>query len=186
MPHDTYGLAWTPRADASFVPCDVLKAILDLKLDSILVTFEDQSAIEDFLQGQNEYPMARKVIDGRMVYLCNNDFEPFEGKPALKKMSPRLTGFGLAVRGDQPGPHINPIQRDQCHTPEALLGTGWSYCADIWNSGIMVRLPSDQLVNRSADAFSSQVWDLLAGRTLFQEFHDNQHHSYSAQHHLAK
>ncbi|KAI1154449.1 putative serine/threonine-protein kinase [Nemania diffusa] len=136
----------------------------DLKLDNILVTFEDQSVIESFVQGQVENPMARKLIDGWAVYLCHNDFGDFDGKPALRKMSPKITDFGLAERGDQPGPRINPIQPDHCHAPEVLLGTGWSYSADIWNFGIM-------------------VWDLLAGRELFQ---DRRNHSYSAQHHLAE
>ncbi|KAL2355760.1 kinase-like domain-containing protein [Cryomyces antarcticus] len=102
----------------------------DLKLDNILVTFEDQSVIESFVQGQIENPMARKLIDGQAVYLCHNDFGDFDGKPALKKI------------------------------------TGWLYSADVWNFGIM-------------------VWDLLAGRELFQTI-DCKNHSYSAQHHLAE
>jgi serine/threonine-protein kinase SRPK3 len=107
-------------------------------LDNILVTFEDQSVIEGFVQGQVENPMARKLIDGWAVYLCHNDFGDFDGKPALKKMSPKITDFSLAERGEQPGPRINPIQSGHCHAPEVLLGTGWSYSADIWNFGIMV------------------------------------------------
>lgn len=82
--------------------------------------------------------MARKLIDGRVVYLCHNDFGDFDGKPALRKMSPKITDFGQAERGDQPGPRINPIQPDHCHAPEVLLGTGWSYSADTWNFSIMV------------------------------------------------
>ncbi len=82
--------------------------------------------------------MARKFVDGRAVYLCHNDFGDFDGKPALKKMFPKITDFGLAERGDQPGPRIHPIQPAHCHAPEVLLGTGWSYSADIWNFGIMV------------------------------------------------
>jgi serine/threonine protein kinase len=107
-------------------------------LDNILVTFEDQSVIESFVQGQIDNPMPRKLIDGRAVYLCHNDFGDFDGKPALRKMSPKITDFGLAERGDQPGPRINPIQPNHCHAPEVLLGTGWSYGADVWNFGIMV------------------------------------------------
>jgi len=86
--------------------------------------------------------MARKLIDGRAVYLCHNDFGDFDDKPALKKMSPKITDLGLAERGDQPGPRINPIQPEHCHAPEVLLGTGWSYSADIWNFGIMVCIMS--------------------------------------------
>ena len=111
---------------------------VDLKLDNILITFEDQSVIDRFVHNQTENPMARKLIDGRAVCLCHNDFGDLDGKPALKKMSPKITDFGLAERGDQPGQHIHPIQPNNCHAPEALLGTGWSYSADIWNFGIMV------------------------------------------------
>ena len=111
-----------------------------MKLDNILVVFEDTSVIESFVQGQVENPMARKLVDGRAVYLCHNDFGDFDGKAALKKISPKITDFGLAERGDQPGPRIHPIQPDHCHAPEVLLGTGWSYSADIWNFGIMVNI----------------------------------------------
>ncbi|KAK4999465.1 hypothetical protein LTR66_001522 [Elasticomyces elasticus] len=110
--------------------------------------------------------MARKLIDGRAVYRCHNDFGDFDGKAALRKMFPKITDFGLAERGDQPGPRIHPIQPAHCHAPEVLLGTGWSYSADIWNFGIM-------------------VWDLLAGQKLFQTA-DRENHSYSAQQHLAE
>jgi hypothetical protein len=49
--------------------------------------------------------MARKLMEGWAVYLCHNDFRDFDGKPALKKMSPKITDFGLAEQGDQPGYH---------------------------------------------------------------------------------
>jgi serine/threonine-protein kinase SRPK3 len=107
-------------------------------LDNVLVTFEDLSVIDSFVHGQHEHPMARKMISGRAVYLCHNDFGPFDGKPALRKMSPKITDFGLAEWGDESEPRINPIQPDHCRAPEVLLGTGWSYSADIWNFGILV------------------------------------------------
>jgi hypothetical protein len=53
-------------------------------------------------------------------------------------MYPKITDFGLAQRGDHPGPLVHPIQPNDCHAPEVLLGCGWSYSADIWNFGIMV------------------------------------------------
>jgi len=112
-----------------------------LKLDNILVTFEDQSTIEAFAQGQAMHPMARKRVGNRTVYRCHNDFGQIDGDNALKKMYPKITDFGLAQRGDQPGPLVHPIQPNDCHAPEVLLGTGWSYSADIWNFGIMVSTP---------------------------------------------
>ncbi|KAG8413793.1 hypothetical protein J3458_012286 [Metarhizium acridum] len=136
----------------------------DLKLDNIMVTFEDQSVIEEFVQGQIQHPMARKTIGNRTVYRCHNDFGDIDSKERLKNMYPKITDFGLAQRGDTPGPHIHPIQPDDCHAPEVILGVGWSYSADIWNFGIM-------------------VWDFLAGQGPFQQSHS---HPYSPAEHLAE
>ncbi|KAI5459396.1 putative serine/threonine-protein kinase [Mariannaea sp. PMI_226] len=136
----------------------------DLKLDNIMVTFEDQSVIEEFVQGQMQHPMARKTIGDRTVYRCRNNFGDIDGKEALKNIYPKITDFGLAQRGDKPGPHIHPIQPDDCHAPEVLLGVGWSYSADIWNFDIL-------------------IWDFLAGQGLFQQGNP---HLYSPVAHLAE
>ncbi|KAK2594854.1 hypothetical protein QQS21_007442, partial [Conoideocrella luteorostrata] len=136
----------------------------DLKLDNIMVTFEDQSVIEEYVQGQRRNPMARKTIGNRTVYRCHNNFGDIDGTEGLKNMYPKITDFGLAQRIDTPGPHIHPIQPDDCHAPEVILGVGWSCSADIWNFGIM-------------------VWDLLAGQGLFQQ---SDSHSYSPTEHLAE
>jgi serine/threonine-protein kinase SRPK3 len=112
-----------------------------LKLDNIMVTFEDQSVIEAFVQGQDMHPMARKNVGDRIVYRCHNDFGRIKGIGGFQKMYPKVTDFGLAQRGDQPGPLLHPIQPDNCHAPEVLLGTGWSHRADIWNFGIMMSIP---------------------------------------------
>ncbi|KAF5011334.1 hypothetical protein FDECE_2552 [Fusarium decemcellulare] len=129
---------------------------------NIMVTFEDESVIEDFVQGQAAHPMARKIVGERTVYRCHNNFGALKGGiNAIRNMCPKITDFGLAQRGDQAGPLIHPIQPNDCHAPEVLLGTGWSYSADIWNFGII-------------------VWDLLTGQSLFP-----QEHSYSASQHLA-
>jgi hypothetical protein len=106
-----------------------------------MVTFEGQSTIEAFVQGQAMHPMARKRVGNQTVYRCHNDFGHINGNDALKKMYPKITDFGLAQRGDQPGPLVHPIQPNDCHAPEVLLGTGWSYSADIWNFGVMVITP---------------------------------------------
>ena len=110
---------------------------VDLKLDNVLVTFEDQSIINRFIKGQAETPMPRKVINGKTVYLCHNDFGGLDAS-AIGKIIPKITDFGSAEQGVKPEPSIHPIQPDHCHAPEILLGTGWSYSADIWNFGIMV------------------------------------------------
>ncbi|KAJ3549699.1 hypothetical protein NM208_g363 [Fusarium decemcellulare] len=138
------------------------KLLVNLKLDNIMVTFEDESVIEDFVQSQAAHPMARKIVGERTVYRCHNNFGALKGDiNAIRKMYPKITDFGLVQRGDQARPLIHPIQPNDCHAPEVLLGTGWSYSADIWNLAII-------------------VWDLLTGQSLFQ-----QERSYSASQHLA-
>ncbi|RMZ75947.1 hypothetical protein DV738_g5249, partial [Chaetothyriales sp. CBS 135597] len=121
----------------------------DLKLDNILMTFENQSVLEAFVQAQKSHRMAQKVVNGRVIYRCHNNFGDITDQSSLKKMYPKITDFGLAQLADRSGQLLHPIQPDHCHAPEVLLGTSWSYPADIWNFGIM-------------------VWDLLAGRELFQ------------------
>ncbi|KAI1135447.1 kinase-like protein [Hypoxylon sp. FL0543] len=133
----------------------------DLKLDNIMVTIEDQSTIDAFIEGQATHPMARKRVDDRTVYRCHNDFGPVHKN--LGKMIPQITDFGLAQRGDKDEPLIHPIQPDEFRAPEVLLGIGWSYSADMWNFGTM-------------------IWELLAGKSLF---HQPRTQPYSPVQHLA-
>ena len=98
--------------------------------------FEDPSVIEDFVHGQAENPMARKVVNGRPIYQSHNDFGPLRSLYLL----PKLADFGLARRGDCSQLHLHPIQPNQYRAPEVLLGTGWTYSTDIWNLGVLVRL----------------------------------------------
>ncbi|KAI0809835.1 kinase domain-containing protein [Xylaria sp. FL0064] len=107
--------------------------------------------------------MARKRVGTRTVYRCHNDFGHIQGDNGLVKMYPKITDLGLAQRGDGPGPLLHPIQPNDCHAPEVLLGVGWSYSADMWNFGIV-------------------VWELLTGRSLFKQDDPS---SYSAVKHLA-
>lgn len=114
---------------------DAYLIIQDLKLDNILVGFEDPSVIEDFVQGQAENPMARKTANGRSIYQSHNGFGPLRSLYIL----PKIADFGLAQRGDSSQPHLHPIQPDHYRAPEVVLGTGWTYSADIWNLGVLVR-----------------------------------------------
>ncbi|KAI9857138.1 MAG: hypothetical protein M1813_008629 [Trichoglossum hirsutum] len=106
----------------------------DLKLDNILLGFEHPSVIEDFVQKQAENPMPRKIKDGRSIYLSYNDFGP----PKSFRILPKIADFGLAQSGEGSEPLIHPIQPSLFHTPEVLLGTSWTYSADIWNLGVLV------------------------------------------------
>lgn len=106
----------------------------DLKLDNILLGFEHPFVIEDFVRKQADNPMPRKVKDGRSIYLSQNDFGP----PRSFGILPKIADFGLAQSGEGPEPLMHPIQPPLFHAPEVLLGTSWTYSADIWNLGVLV------------------------------------------------
>jgi len=121
---------------------------IDLKPDNIMMRFEDPSVIEDFVQKQVENPMPRKIKDGRSIYQSHNDF----GRLKSLRVLPMIADFGLAELGDGPEPLRHPIQPPLYHAPEVILGTGWTYSADIWNLGVLVRFNfSRQLQRNSAD-----------------------------------
>ncbi|KJZ78142.1 hypothetical protein HIM_02180 [Hirsutella minnesotensis 3608] len=120
----------------------------DLKADNIMVTFEDQSTVEAFVQAQATHPMARKHGDNRTVYRCHNNFGPI--LQGLGNIIPQITDFGHAQRGDKAGVLTHPIQPNEFGSPEVLLGVGWSYSADMWNFGAL-------------------IWELLNGSSLFRQ-----------------
>jgi serine/threonine protein kinase len=83
-PCSILSLLWTPDTELIFA---------DLKLENILVTFENQTVISDFIKAQTDLPMQHKVDStGRTVYRCHNDFGPLM---ELKNL-PRIVDFGLA------------------------------------------------------------------------------------------
>ncbi|MCJ1404769.1 hypothetical protein MMC11_007995 [Xylographa trunciseda] len=102
----------------------------DLKLDNIMVGFENTSVIEDFARAQLQNPMPRKLQDGRLVYQSQNDFGPLKSYYIL----PKIADLGSAQYGNN-GVLIHPIQPDPYRAPEVILGAGWTYSADIWNLG---------------------------------------------------
>ncbi|KAI2695856.1 hypothetical protein CBS147332_9241 [Penicillium roqueforti] len=88
----------------------------DLKLDNILMSFENESVLSAFVKLQiNEVPMQYKVdiMTGRTVYRCHNDFGALDWTN-LKNMP------------------------DHYRAPEVILGCGWDSKADIWNFGVMM------------------------------------------------
>lgn len=112
-----------------------------------MLGFEHPSVIEYFVQSKAEDPLPRKVLDDRSIYLSQYDFGPFKSLRIL----PKLGDFGLAHRIDGSEPLRHPIQPALFHAPEVILGTTWSYSADIWNLGVLVRLTRDQLLQRLTD-----------------------------------
>ncbi|KAK2612011.1 hypothetical protein QQS21_001976 [Conoideocrella luteorostrata] len=89
----------------------------DLKLDNILMTFEHNSVIEQFVQAQTPGQMPCKVVGGDMIYLCHNNFGDIQ-EEHLRNVVPKIADFGLSQRGDNDEPLIHPIQPSHCHAPE--------------------------------------------------------------------
>lgn len=109
----------------------------DLKVDNILVGFEDPSVLQDFACAQSSNPMPRKGKTGHTVYLSHNDF----GSPISYYILPKITDFGLAHhQKDATVLNRHPIQPNDYRAPEVILGAGWTYSADIWNLGLLVSL----------------------------------------------
>lgn len=103
------------------------------------MAFEHNSVLERFVESQSANPMPRKVIGEDAIYLCHNDFGDLQ-EEHLQNVVPKIADFGLAQRGNGGEPLLHPIQPNHCHAPEVLLGTSWSYSADIWNFGVIVSL----------------------------------------------
>jgi len=71
--------------------------------------------------------------DGHITYLSQSDFGPLRDYFIL----PEIADFDLAQSGEG-STHIHPVQPHRYCAPEVILGTGWSYSADIWNMGVLV------------------------------------------------
>ena len=107
----------------------------DLKSDNFLLGFEDSSIINDYVRQQKENPPLFKELDGHPIYQSRADFGGLRKGVGLLKIS----DFGAAVFGNVSTPRCHDIQPEQFCAPEVLLKAGWTYSADIWNLGMVVR-----------------------------------------------
>ncbi|OBT98311.2 hypothetical protein VE01_03095 [Pseudogymnoascus verrucosus] len=136
----------------------------DLKLENIMVSFEDPTVLAHFIDSQLKNPMAFKIDSaGRPVYQSRSDFGPLKSLRSI----PQLVDFGLATTLEEDDDWgIWPIQPDHYRAPEVILGNGWQMPADIWNLGVL-------------------LWDMIEGKELFQHIHD-QEGRYDAKLHIAE
>lgn len=91
--------------------------------------------LDEYVKAQADHPMPRKRTNGRNIYLSHNDF----GDLKSYVMLPKIVDFGLAQQVVGKDLLRHPIQPPLYHAPEVLLGIPWSYSADIWNLGVLVR-----------------------------------------------
>lgn len=102
----------------------------NLKGDHFMLPFEDPAVLRDHVRKQR----ASEERHGRVDPLLH--FGPLQKGIGFVK----LTDFGLAVRGDvSTRYHYHDIQSLEYTAPEVMLQAGWSYSADIWNLGLVVR-----------------------------------------------
>lgn len=110
-----------------------LNNLADLKPDNVMVKIEDQSILERDARDEYEHPLPQKHVGGRIVYLSRNNY----GQPTQPIGVIQITDFDLAVPGEVP--HSGCIQAEVYRAPEVILDAGYSYSADIWSLGVMVR-----------------------------------------------
>ncbi|KAM3418249.1 hypothetical protein BST61_g4250 [Cercospora zeina] len=113
----------------------------DLKLDNILVGFEDESVLYDGAKQFQRAASLFKESSDRRIFQSRNDFGPIRSYMS----TPFIADLGLA-ESVEVGAH--PIQPDTYRAPEVVLGWGWSSSADIWNLGNL-------------------IWTLATGKDLF-------------------
>lgn len=102
-----------------------------------MTKLEDNSILERSAIDEFQHPLPQKACEDRTIYLSRNQYGPFLNiAKSLSKTT--ITDFGFAVCGD--GPHYGAIQIEPFRAPEVILNAGWTYSADIWNLGVMVRL----------------------------------------------
>jgi serine/threonine-protein kinase SRPK3 len=77
-----------------------------------------------------------KNCERRSIFQSHNDFGPLRSLYIL----PNIADFRLAQRGNSSGLHLHLIQPHHYWAPEVVLGAGWTYSADVWNLGVLVRL----------------------------------------------
>ncbi|EAW25746.1 putative serine/threonine-protein kinase [Aspergillus fischeri NRRL 181] len=152
--------------------CNVVHS--DLKLDNILMSFENENILTNFINRKQQMQYKIDGKSGRTIYRCHNDFGPLDGRD-IKNMVPKIADFGLATRLDKPDTRdgmvgkqlgIYPIQPDYYRAPEVILGCGWDFKADIWNFGLL-------------------LWNILGSQELFQQVYDADG-KYDAKSHLAE
>ena len=101
-----------------------------------MLGFEDSSVIDDYVRQQEDNPAPYKEVDGHPIYQSRPDFGGLRKGIGLLKIS----DFGAAVSGNVSSLHHHDIQPQQFCAPEVLLKAGWTYSADIWNLGMVVRI----------------------------------------------
>lgn len=127
--------------------------------------FEDSSVIDDYVRQLKESPPLYKEVDGHPLYQSAADFGRLRKGVGLLKIS----DFGTAVFGNVSTPHRHDIQPEQFTAPEVLLKAGWTYSADIWSLGMVVRAFFIYETTTRAMSLTSSSWHSCG--SFYRTFH---------------
>lgn len=106
---------------------------LDLTPDNIMMSLRNPAIPASVAETELIDPSPRKQLADRSIYLSRNKWNI----PLSDLGAPVIQGFRNAVHGDNLHSHLIQLAKYQC--PEISLGMEWSYPADIWNLGAVVR-----------------------------------------------
>lgn len=116
---------------------------VDIKLDNILVLFENESIIQEFVDAHLTETMEYKIDSaGRHIFSRHNDFGFLSSFNEITNILPTITDFGTAMRLNPGERGVFPTHPDHYRSPEATLGCGWDHSGDIWMVGVFVSVPS--------------------------------------------
>ncbi|KAJ5161763.1 CMGC protein kinase [Penicillium capsulatum] len=151
--------------DRLHTTCNVVHS--DLKVNNIMISFEDPAVFGDFMTKQPEEPAEYKVdAAGRSIFRSRNEFGPL--RPSWRSMVPRIIDFGSALQlHGETGRGLFPIQAPPYRAPEVTLGFPWNRGADIWSLGTLDMAQDSELfqqaygANRMYDA-ESHLAEMIA------------------------
>ncbi|PYI17643.1 kinase-like protein [Aspergillus violaceofuscus CBS 115571] len=86
----------------------------DLKLENILLSFENENILTNFVKRQQPRQYKIDGESGRTIYRCCNDFGPLDAKE-IKNMVPKISDFGLATR------------LDELPSYDGMVGSNWTF-----------------------------------------------------------
>ncbi|KAL8788594.1 MAG: hypothetical protein Q9195_007238 [Heterodermia aff. obscurata] len=146
---------------------------------NILFGLQDKSIADEFVKAEQEYPSARKEMQGYTVYASRALDAPSSKSIGL----PLLSDFGAAVSGDIE--HHRDVQPNVYKAPEVCLKAPWSYSIDIWNVGCLVCFTKFGVFMIAQAKSDDQIWDLFEDRHLFYGV-DPKERAYMTRAHLAE
>jgi serine/threonine-protein kinase SRPK3 len=98
-----------------------------------MVKPENLSILQRSARDEYDHPLSLKHIDRRTIYLSRNDYGQLSAPTGVLQ----ITDFDLSIMGDVP--RTGCIQAEIYRAPEVILDAGYTYSADIWSLGVMVR-----------------------------------------------